>query len=155
MSLLKEGYKMARNKKSFDRESMYKKIMPTNLIKEPEEEKEVPLSVNVENKSTNTLFQNKELNLIKDERKEEILYNITEKFVLSKFDEVLGKMSCCRCDRCKQDIVAIALNNLKPMYIVATRDEIEEKIHNLQDSGGKVTRELIKAVLTVRKAPRH
>ena len=157
MSLLKEGYKMARNKKSFDRESMYKKIMPTNLKKEPEGEQEVALSVNVENNSSkeDTLFQNKELNLIKDERKEEILYNITERFVLNKFDGVLEKMNCCRCDRCKQDIVAIALNNLKPMYIVATRDEIEKRVSNLKDVGGKVTTELIKAVLTVRKSPRH
>lgn len=51
--------------------------------------------------------------------------------------------------------MAIALNNLKPMYIVATKEDIEQKIHELKDMGSEVTREVIKAVLTVRKNPRH
>lgn len=154
---------MAKVKKSFDRELMYKKIMPTNLKKESEEvqvqeqEQEQILSPNAENKNPSEIsfFQNKELNLIKDKKDEKILYNITENLVLKKLDATLRKMNCCRCDRCKQDIVAIALNNLKPMYIVATMDEIEQRIHNLGDIGGKVTTEVIKAVLTVRKNPRH
>ena len=93
--------------------------------------------------------------LIKDEKSEEILYNITEKLVLNKLDATLKRMNCCRCDRCKQDIVAIALNSLKPMYIVSTRDEIEQKILKLKDVDIEVTTEVIKAVLTVRKNPRH
>ncbi len=122
---------MAKNKKTFDRESMYKKIMPTNLKKESEEvqKKEGILNVDFEKKkSDEDSFINKELNLIKDEKEEVILCNITEKLVLNKFDGVLKKMSCCRCDRCKQDIVALALNNLKPKYIVANREEIEKNL---------------------------
>lgn len=150
---------MAKIKKTFDRDSMYKKIMPTNLKKEIEQiniddEKDVDI---VENKIPNevSIFQNKELNLIKEEKNEVILYNVTEKLVLKKLDATLKKMNCCRCDRCKEDIIAISLNNLKPMYIVATKDEIKQKVHELSEMSSEITTEVIKAVLTVRKNPRH
>lgn len=160
MSLLKEGCNMSKNKKSFDKDLMYKKIMPTNPKKALEiaqENKEVLNIYTVEDENLNEgpVFKNKELNLIKEEKSEEILFNITEKIVLKKLNAILKRMNCCRCDRCKQDIIAIALNNLKPMYIVATKGEIEQKIEALKDTGSKVITEVIKAILIVRKSPRH
>ena len=151
---------MAKIKKTFDRESMYKKIMPTNLKKEVEivQSKEVEIKEDTSEKNKTketTIFQNKELNLIREEKNEVILYNVTEKLVLNKLDATLRKMNCCRCDRCKEDIVAIALNNLKPRYIVATKEDIKQKIHESQEVGSEVTTEVIKAVLVVRKNPRH
>lgn len=149
---------MAKIKKTFDRESMYKKIMPTNLKKEDTQVEINELSTNIiENNAPKetSIFQNKELNIIREEKNEVILYNVTEKLVVNKIDATLKKMNCCRCDRCKEDIVAIALNSLKPMYIVATKDDIEKKIYEMKDSGNEVTTEVIKAVLTVRKNPRH
>jgi hypothetical protein len=83
------------------------------------------------------------------------LFNITEKLVLKKLNATLKRVNCCRCDRCKKDIIAITLNNLKPLYIVATKDEIDQKIDNMKDLGSKVTTEVIKAILVVRKNPRH
>lgn len=149
---------MAKNKKTFDRESMYKKIMPTNLKKEPEEiqeESEEAENISENNNSKEVFFQNKELNLIKEEKYDVILYNVSEKLVLNKLDATLKKMDCCRCDRCKEDIVAIALNNLKPMYVVGTKYEIKNKINESSDISAEVTTEIIKAVLAVRKNPRH
>lgn len=150
---------MAKTKKTFDRESMYKKIMPTNFKKEDKiAEANEPSTNVVENNDVSKeilVFQNKELNIIGEGKNEAILYNITENLVINKIDATLKKMKCCRCDRCKEDIVAIALNNLKPMYIVATKDDIEQKINEMKDSGNEVTTEVIKAVLTVRKNPRH
>jgi len=155
---LKEDYNMAKIKKTFDRELMYKKIMPTNLKKDEIEQNETNESVTAaaeNNNSAEVIFQNKELNLIRDEKDEVILYNVTEKLVLDKLDATLKKMNCCRCDRCKEDIVAISLNNLKPKYIVANKDNIKEKIHEFSEMGKEVTTEVIKAVLKVRKNPRH
>ncbi|WP_313341641.1 late competence development ComFB family protein [Sedimentibacter sp.] len=149
---------MAKIKKTFDRELMYKKIMPTNLKKDEIEQNETNESVTAaaeNNNSAEVIFQNKELNLIRDEKDEVILYNVTEKLVLDKLDATLKKMNCCRCDRCKEDIVAISLNNLKPKYIVANKDNIKEKIHEFSEMGKEVTTEVIKAVLKVRKNPRH
>lgn len=153
---------MAKIKKTFDRESMYKKIMPTNLKKEEEQEEgeEAPSAEKIYPAEKNvpmetSIFQNKEINVKKEEKSDVILYNVMEKLVLNKLDATLKKMNCCRCDRCKEDIIAIALNNLKPMYIVAKKDNINQKIHELGDIGSEVTTEVIKAVLTVRKNPRH
>jgi len=155
---------MAKIKKIFDRELMYKKIMPSNLKKDTEQSEEgESITSNsdkknlVENNASKemSIFQNKELNIIRDEKNEVILYNVIEKFVLDKLDATLKKMNCCRCDRCKEDIIAIALNNLKPMYIVATKEEINQKIEELSELSNEVTTEVIKAVLAVRKNPRH
>lgn len=149
---------MAKIKKTFDRELMYKKIMPSNMKKDEIEQNdtnELVETIAENNNSTEAIFQNKELNLLRDEKNEVILYNVTEKLVLNKLDATLKKMNCCRCDRCKEDIVAIALNNLKPKYVVANKDNIKEKIHKFNEIGSEVTTEVIKAVLTVRKNPRH
>jgi hypothetical protein len=152
---------MAKIKKTFDRELMYKKIMPTNLKKEDEQEEgeEAPAEkIYPAEKSVpaeTSIFQNKEINAKREGKNDVILYNVMEKLVLNKLDATLKKMNCCRCDRCKEDIVAIALNNLKPMYIVAHKDNINQKIHELGEIGSEVTTEVIKAVLTVRKNPRH
>jgi len=154
---------MAKIKKTFDRELMYKKIMPSNLKKDTEQPEEESITQNSDKKHfaennvprEASIFQNKELNLIREEKSEVILYNVIEKLVLNKLDATLKKMNCCRCDRCKEDIIAIALNNLKPMYIVATKEEINQKIEELGELSSEVTTEVIKAVLTVRKNPRH
>jgi competence protein ComFB len=143
---------MPKIKKNFDRESMYKKIMPTNVKKEADTGQESHSNETVAEKRS---IKKEPINLIKDEKNEVVLYNVTEKLVLNKLDATLKKMNCCKCDRCKEDIIAITLNNLKPMYIVATKEDIEEKIHKLQAMSSEVTTEVIKAVLTVRKNPRH
>lgn len=154
---------MAKIKKTFDKELMYKKIMPTNLKKEQETSIITNENSNVEvveqkdkiiNEKETSIFRNKELNFIIGEKSEIILYNVMEKLVLDKLDVTLKKMNCCRCDRCKEDIIALALNNLKPMYIVASKDEINNKINEL-DKGLEVTTAVLKAVLSVRKNPRH
>jgi len=126
---------MARAKKSFDKELMYEKIMPTNLNKGAEPEN--PDENNQEGKN------------------DKILYNLTEKLVLEKLEATMKKMNCCRCDRCKEDIAALSLNNLKPMYVVASKEEINNKINESEELGVEVTTAVIKAVLTVRKNPRH
>ncbi|NLK64908.1 MAG: late competence development ComFB family protein [Tissierellia bacterium] len=151
---------MSKNKKSFNRDLMYKKIMPTipkKGLEAAQENEEVlnTYAVGGENLREGSVFKNKELNIIKEEKSEEILFNITEKIVLKKLSATLKRVNCCRCDRCKKDIIAITLNNLKPLYIVATRDEIEQKINNMENMGSKVTTEVIKAILVVRKNPRH
>ena len=132
---------MAKTKKTFDRELMYKKIMPTNLKKDEDEQNPANETavIAAEKNSSETIT----------------LYNITEKMVYNKLDATLNKMSCCKCERCKEDIVAIALNNLKPKYVVSSKDDIKEKLHEFDDMGREVTTEIIKAVLIVRKNPRH
>ena len=151
------------SKKSFDREKMYRKIMPTyydNTEVEAEYEDNkpeltvLPFNSKNDNESDSTLLYSKEINRLRDRDEKVVLYNITEKLVLEKLDVVLDRMTCCKCDRCKMDIVAMALNNLEPQYVVKTKGMIEDKDIESEISQG-ITSAVLKAALAVRKRPRH
>ena len=156
------------SKKSFDREKMYRKIMPTyydNTEVEVEYEEEIKkpeLTVVPFNPKVNTkiedidssLLYSKEINRLRDRDEKVVLYNITEKLVMEKLDVVLNSMNCCKCDRCKMDIIAMSLNELEPQYVVKTKGMIEDK-DTLNEISQKVTTAVFKAALTVRKKPRH
>lgn len=192
---------MAKARKSFDKELMYKKIMPTNLKKNNEKDsdgvegdsnndeiyKEGLVSINanrvyineVSKSEDEDLIDSNDIKIIKQDEKiiqnfdnseseiiaddevcEEvkdgiIIYNVMESLVMEKLDITLQKMNCCKCDRCRDDIVALALNGLKPMYIVATKEEIENKKQEFNKFGLEVTTAVLKAVLSVRRNPRH
>lgn len=161
---------MAKPKKAFDREEMYRKIMPTASRKEKEEvvaqlgdntENEILEINNTKNlekeavQNGTALFQKKEIKWINDSSGEAVLFNVTERLVINRLEIALKKMNCCRCDRCKKDIVALALNNLKPHYAVGTVSEIETLVAADESYGLEVTSAILKAILNVRKSPRH
>jgi len=160
---------MARAKKSFDKDVMYKKIMPTALKVEQEfaeqnSEKKINVAEQIDSEKEleraatqngTALFQNKEIKWINDNSGESILYNVTERLVMNRLEIALKKMNCCRCDRCKKDIIALALNGLKPHYSVSTGEELENLIAKDERLGLEVTSAILKAILSVRKHPRH
>lgn len=174
---------MAKIKKSFDKELMYKKIMPTSIRKNGEHNNEAAVK-NSNNEdaaydektisiNANTIYINEKPITAKMDDNDEAdgkiinekeaknddgdykLCNIMETLVLERLDITLNKMNCCKCDRCREDIIALALNNLKPMYIVATKEEIDNKIKEFDKLGLEVTTAVLKAVLSIRKSPRH
>lgn len=69
---------------------------------------------------------------------------------LSEYDRV------CKCSKCINDIKAIALNNLKPLYFTSEKGEVYNKLNELEiQFGADVLRELIKAIEIVSKKPHH
>lgn len=79
--------------------------------------------------------------------------NIMENLVLRHVDTVMQRFNSCKCDRCRCDVTACALNRLPPKYVVAQTAKIEKAekeipINNVMDA-------LIKAVIQVRSHPRH
>lgn len=154
-------------KKAIDREEMYKKIMPSAIRKEKEKEKikqlednspeETELVVDNVKKPVpiESVLQKKEIKWISDSDSEEVLYNITEKLVINRLDLVLKKMSGCRCDRCKKDIIAMSLNSLKPHYVVCQSKDVAGIVAQYEKYGLEVTNALLKAALSVRKNPQH
>lgn len=56
--------------------------------------------------------------------KELVLVNLMEQLVADRLDEVFSKFNCCRCDKCRRDVAAMALNSLTPKYVVAEPDSI-------------------------------
>lgn len=82
-----------------------------------------------------------------------IMVNIREKMVMAKLDEALEKFKCCTCFFCRQDVTCMALNSLKPKYIVTTEADID-KIIEAEDFS-EVTQAVMKAILYVKTHPRH
>lgn len=81
------------------------------------------------------------------------IFNVTEQLVSDKLEMAFAKFNCCKCDRCKKDVVAIALNKLKPRYIVlGAEDPIPEPD---RQTTADVTTALIQAIITVKNNPRH
>ena len=82
-----------------------------------------------------------------------VVVNTMEACVLGKLDELLERFSCCRCDRCKKDIVALALNKLPPRYMVLADGQPEPDVD--QQTNAQVVTAMIQAVIRVRANPRH
>ena len=83
-------------------------------------------------------------NLIEDD-----VFNVTNK-LLSNFTE------WCNCDKCKLDIAALALNNLKPRYVVTERGSLLGRANNMnQQFNTDITLEVTKAIEIVGRNPQH
>lgn len=51
-----------------------------------------------------------------------VLHNTMEDLVISYLEEILdSKKGICKCDFCKTDMAAYALNRVRPMYVVSSR----------------------------------
>lgn len=62
----------------------------------------------------------------------------------------------CKCEKCIDDIKAIALNNLKPLYVVTEKGTIYSKVKELGfQFRTDVISELTQAIEVVSKNPKH
>lgn len=83
------------------------------------------------------------------------LVNLMEDLVLSRLDITLMRFNCCKCNKCKKDIAAIALNKLTPKYVVIRRGDEAKKKQAEEQYGTEVTSALVQAIMLVKKEPRH
>lgn len=82
--------------------------------------------------------------------------NIMEDLVEDQFDEIKDELDCCTCAQCRSDIIAHALNQLPPKYVVSHTGELITKLHNLEvQKVTDVRRYLIEASQIVKANPRH
>lgn len=85
-----------------------------------------------------------------------VIKNYMEEIVLNSVDDVLKDINMCKCETCRMDIVAKALNNLPPQYIVTKKGEVYSKINNLKTQFEvDVISEITKAAVLVKRNPRH
>lgn len=58
------------------------------------------------------------------------LYNLVEVFVKKEIEKLFSdpEFTGCTCERCKNDVAALALNRLKPKYVVTEQGEILGKL---------------------------
>lgn len=84
------------------------------------------------------------------------LKNYMEDIVSHKLEDLLKLMNLCKCDKCRLDIMAIALNDLPPKYVVTDKGELYIKIRELeQQFEVDVETAIVKAAMFVSKNPKH
>lgn len=83
--------------------------------------------------------------------------NYMELYVWDMLDRVLEKQEkVCKCEQCRYDIVALALNDLPPRYVVSEKGETYTRAKSLEqqfmiDVIAKITH----AATVVAQHPRH
>lgn len=83
--------------------------------------------------------------------------NVVETMVWDNLDRVLDqKEGACKCERCRADIAAYALNKLKPRYVVTAEGQVFVKAEflALQIQLDVITA-LAEAVNRIYEHPRH
>lgn len=55
------------------------------------------------------------------------LVNLMEETVLEKIDQLWKETNYCKCERCKMDIAAYALNRLPPKYVQSVEGKMLHK----------------------------
>ncbi|MFZ5639553.1 MAG: late competence development ComFB family protein [Bacillota bacterium] len=85
------------------------------------------------------------------------LHNYTETVVKEVLNEILAtRDDICKCEQCRMDIMAKALNNLTPQYYVTNRGEVFSKILSTYlETKTKVITEVTKAIMKISREPHH
>lgn len=84
------------------------------------------------------------------------LRNYMEIFVKEALDKVIVNMNICKCDKCRYDMMAIALNNLPPKYYVTEKGNLFAKLSLLQQqSDVDIIATIVKAANIVGSNPKH
>lgn len=82
--------------------------------------------------------------------------NYMEKWVKEQMEYLLENMNVCKCEKCKKDICALALNNLKPYYVVNEMGRVMAKLASTQNQfETDITIQVTKAIEIVSKSPKH
>lgn len=85
--------------------------------------------------------------------KDLVLVNLAEQLVADRLDAVFDKFNCCRCDKCRRDVAALALNNVTPQYVVALPEEVPDLLEAAETK--EIAGALVKAILYVKANPKH
>lgn len=85
-----------------------------------------------------------------------MLVNTNEELVRSRTSDLLKDYDCCKCEKCVNDMMAIALNNLKPAYVNTTEGVLIKRVSNMTPQRtADVDIEVIKAIRLVSSNPKH
>lgn len=155
--------------KGFDKEYIFNLIMPTAAAEEEDEAEEpaaaataaVPEPAAAEPEEPDSLAMLREkLNkpvvpsaMTLRPGKNLVMVNLVEQLVADRLDAVFEKFNCCRCDKCRHDVAALALNAVPPQYVVAEPEEIPGLL--AQASAKEIPGALVKAILQIKNNPQH
>lgn len=52
------------------------------------------------------------------------LVNLMEETVLEKIDQLWATQDCCKCEKCRMDVAAFALNRLPAQYVQSMKGKV-------------------------------
>lgn len=82
--------------------------------------------------------------------------NYMEIWVKEHMEELLKDSDICKCEKCKRDIYALSLNNLKPFYVATNRGRLITKASGMhQQLETDIIIEITKAINIVNNKPMH
>lgn len=85
------------------------------------------------------------------------VYNVMEQLVSSKLEERLAKTDCCKCEKCIDDMMAIALNRLPSKYVSTPRGELFSRVGSSLEKQSTLDIEfaVVSAIEFVSNHPHH
>lgn len=84
------------------------------------------------------------------------LINVTEQIVEKRMQEILPTIDCCKCEKCYLDMMAIALNYLKPQYVNTEKGQLIKLAENTSiQKTVDIDIACIKAIDIVSRSPQH
>jgi competence protein ComFB len=82
--------------------------------------------------------------------------NLMEELVDSRLDEYMRSEAVCQCERCRADVMALALNNLQPKYVVSVSGEVYSRYDAVKSQfQADVITTILCAIAVINKRPRH
>lgn len=82
--------------------------------------------------------------------------NVMETLVEAKVDRLWKNHTGCTCDQCRDDVIALALNNLPPQYVVSHAGALFVKIAQLENTREvEITRQVAAAMKVIGESPHH
>ena len=84
------------------------------------------------------------------------IINVMEAFVGERLEEMLKTENCCKCERCKDDMKAIALNKLPAKYVSSHNGELFSKLDSMiRQNSVDINIAIAAAIDAVSKRPSH
>ena len=84
------------------------------------------------------------------------LVNMMERFVDERLNDLLDTESCCKCERCVEDMKAIALNKLPEKYVSSHNGELFSKVNStIRQNAVDINIAVAFAIDCVAKKPSH
>ena len=79
-----------------------------------------------------------------------------EMIVEQRLGEMLKNIDCCKCEKCKEDMTAIVLNNIKPNYVSSDKGILYAKTEMLSaDVDFQLMKQIAYAIKIVSEKPHH
>jgi competence protein ComFB len=82
--------------------------------------------------------------------------NVMEQLVVDKLEEIWQDMEICKCDKCRNDILAHALNQMPPRYVVTREGELYVRLTELNSEHEfDIVIALTKSIKLISENPKH